>query len=166
MTKDIPNDPPEPQFIISWTFEAPRDLVFKAWTDPQYIARWWGPKGFTAPVVEVDFRVGGKFFFCMRSPAGNDYWNKGEYREIIVPERIVSVMHFSDAQGNFKTPADYGMGADFPLEMLDVVTFEIVDADTTLLTLRRNHTLTRARQYGEDQGWAESLERLARAVEQ
>jgi uncharacterized protein YndB with AHSA1/START domain len=102
----------------------------------------------------------------MRSPAGKDFWNKGEYREIIVPERIVSVMHFSDAQGNFKTPADHGLGADFPLEMLDVVTFEIVDADTTLLTLRRNHTLSRARQYGEDQGWAESLERFARAVEQ
>jgi hypothetical protein len=57
------------------------------------------------------------------------------------------------------------MGADFPLEMFDVVTFEIMDADTTLLTLRRNHTLARARQFGEDQGWAESLERLARAVE-
>jgi hypothetical protein len=58
------------------------------------------------------------------------------------------------------------MGADFPLEMIDVVTFEIINADTTLLTLRRNHTLSRARQYGEDEGWAQSLERFARAVEQ
>ena len=166
MTKQTPNDTAEPQFVISRVFKAPRDLVFKAWSEPQYIARWWGPKGFTAPVIEVDFRVGGTFLFCMRSPDGKDYWNKGEYREIIVPERIVSVMHFSDAQGNFKTPADYGMAADFPLEMLDVVTFEIMDADKTLLTLRRNHTLSQARHYGEDEGWAESLERFARAVEQ
>ena len=166
MSKETQDDGVEPQFVISRIFKAPRDLVFKAWTDPQYLSRWWGPKGFTAPVVQVDFRVGGEFLFCMRSPAGTDYWNKGHYREIIVPERIVSVMHFSDAQGNFKSPADHGLGADFPLEMLDVVTFEIIDADTTLLTLRRNHSLSKARQFGEDQGWAESLERLARAIEQ
>jgi uncharacterized protein YndB with AHSA1/START domain len=165
VSKEAQSDRVEPEFVISRVFKAPRDLVFKAWTDPRYLTHWWGPKGFTAPVIKVDFRVGGEFLFCMRSPAGTDYWNKGQYREIIVPERIVSVMHFSDAQGNFKSPADHGLGADFPLEMLDVVTFEIMDADTTLLTLRRNHTLSRARQYGEDQGWAESLERLARAVE-
>ena len=166
MSKETQDDGVEPQFVISRIFKAPRDLVFKAWTDPKYIARWWGPKDFTAPVVEVDFRVGGQFLFCMRSPAGVEYWNKGEYREITVPERIVSVMHFCDAQGNLKTPTDYGMGPDFPLQMLDVVTFEIIDADSTLLTLHRNHTLERAQRLGEDQGWAESLQRFAGVVEQ
>jgi uncharacterized protein YndB with AHSA1/START domain len=54
------------------------------------VKRWWGPKGFTAPVCKIDLRVGSKFLYCMRSPDGKDYWNTGVYREIVEPERIVS----------------------------------------------------------------------------
>lgn len=70
-------------------FDAPRALVFKAWTDPQHLVRWWGPKDFTLPHYQQDFRVGGTYRLCMRSPEGEDHWVWGVYREIVEPERIV-----------------------------------------------------------------------------
>ena len=151
-------------FVITHIFNAPRDLVFKAWTDPQYVARWWGPHGFTAPFCKIDFRVGGSFHYCMRSPDGKEYWTKGTYQEIVVPEKIVSTMYFSDAAGNVVAPTEYGLGPDFPSEMLDIVTFDIYAGDKTKLTLHRNHAASIARRYQEDEGWNQSLERLARVI--
>jgi len=145
-------------------FDAPPAIVFEAWTDPRYVSRWWGPKGFTAPHCRIDLRVGGSFLFCMRSPDGKDYWNTGVYHEIVVPRKIVSAMYFSDKQGNRRSPADYGFAADFPAEMIDIVTFEPHGQGQTKLTLRRNHPLSLAKRYGEDQGWNESLDRLAVAI--
>jgi uncharacterized protein YndB with AHSA1/START domain len=78
----------EEEVVIKRTFDAPRELVWQAWTDPETMMRWWGPKGFTSPTCEIDFRVGGKALNCMRSPDGTDYWSTGVYREI-VPLRIV-----------------------------------------------------------------------------
>ena len=66
--------------------------------------QWWGPKGFTAPVCKMDFRVGGKFLCCMRSPDGQECWNAGEYHEIVPHEKIVSSMYFSDSEGNKVEP--------------------------------------------------------------
>src|SRR6266404_6301667 len=74
-------------------FDAPRALVWKAWTDPQYVMQWWGPKGFTAPFCKIDFRVGGKFLCCMKSPDGQEGWNGGEYHEIVPHEKIVYSMY-------------------------------------------------------------------------
>src|SRR5690606_1283147 len=67
---------------ITRVFDAPRELVWKAWTDPQHFMRWWGPREYTCPVCEMDFRIGGKYLYCMRSPEGNDYWGTGVFREI------------------------------------------------------------------------------------
>jgi len=88
------------EFKITRIFNAPREMVFKAWTDPVYVKQWWGPDQFTSPHCKIDFRVGGQFLFCMRAPDGTEYWNVGTYKEIVVPERIVSVMHFSDKDAN------------------------------------------------------------------
>ncbi|MCX6832633.1 MAG: SRPBCC domain-containing protein, partial [candidate division Zixibacteria bacterium] len=73
-------------FAITRVFDAPRDLVFKAWTEPERVASWWGPNRFTMPVCKIDLRPGGVFHYCMRSPDGKDYWGKGVYREIIESE--------------------------------------------------------------------------------
>src|SRR5258707_6406512 len=70
------------RMVVTRVFDAPRELVWKAWTDPKYVMQWWGPKGFTAPVCEMDFRVGGKFLCCMKSPDGQEFWNAVEYHEI------------------------------------------------------------------------------------
>ena len=87
MTKDMV-DATE-RLVVTRVFDAPRELVWKAWTDPKYVMQWWGPKGFTSPVCKMDFRVGGKFLFCMRAPDGQEYWNGGEYfRRLLCTRRL------------------------------------------------------------------------------
>src|SRR6201995_1982543 len=88
------------RMVITRVFDAPRELVWKAWTDPKYIMQWWGPKGFTAPVFKMDFRVGGKLLCCMKGPDGQEGWNAVEYHEIVPYEKIVSSMSFSVPDGN------------------------------------------------------------------
>jgi uncharacterized protein YndB with AHSA1/START domain len=95
--------------VITRVFDAPRELVWKAWTQPQRFVRWWGPKGFTVPFCKIDLHPGGVMHFCMRSPEGRDFWNKGVFREVVEPERIVSTDSFSDEEGNLVQPAHYGM---------------------------------------------------------
>jgi uncharacterized protein YndB with AHSA1/START domain len=152
------------ELVITRIFDAPRALVFKAWSDPKYVRQWRGPRDFTAPFCEIDFRVGGFFHYCMKSPAGKDYWNKGVYQEIVIPERIVNTMYFSDANGNFVEPAHYGVEG-MPSEMLDVVTFSVHERDRTKITLHRNHSVTLAKTHGEDKGWNQSLDRFAAVLE-
>src|SRR5258708_1840933 len=77
------------EIVVTRVFDAPRDLVFKMWTDPKHIAQWWGPKGFTTTIYEMDVRVGGVWRFVMHGPDGVDYQNKVVYLEIVKPERIV-----------------------------------------------------------------------------
>ena len=107
MTKNTVNE--TERMVVTRVFDAPRELVWKAWTDPKYVMQWWGPKGFTAPFCEMDFRVGGKFLCCMRAPDGREFWNGGEYHEIVLYEKIVSSMYFSDPEGNKVEPAQYGI---------------------------------------------------------
>ena len=76
------------RMVVTRVFDAPRELVWRAWTDPKYVMQWWGPKGFTAPVCQMDFRVGGKSLFCMRAPDGQECWNAVEYHEIVLHEKI------------------------------------------------------------------------------
>src|ERR1700704_6216891 len=94
MTKNMVNE--TERMVITRVFDAPRELVWKAWTDPKYVMQWWGPKGFTAPVCKIDFRVGGKFLCCMRAPDGQEGWNGGEYHEIVPHEKIVYSLYFAD----------------------------------------------------------------------
>ena len=155
----------EPTLVITRIFDAPRELVFKVWTDPKHIVNWWGPGGFTAPSATVDLRIGGALHYCMRGPDGKDYWTKGFFHEIIVPEKIVCTMFFSDKDGNLRSATDYGMGADFPGEMLDTVTFDALPGNKTKLTIRRSTPLAISKRYMEDQGWNSSLDKFAAEVE-
>ena len=149
----------EDEIVITRLFDAPRDLVWRAWTEPAFVMQWWGPKDYTSPSCTIDLRVGGTYLFCMRSPEGKDFWSTGVYREIKKPERIVCTDSFADEKGNVVPATYYGMSPDFPAEMLMTVTFEI-QAGRTRLTLRHAgipagemRDLTRA-------GWNESLDKL------
>ena len=86
--------------------------MWQAWTDPKRVQRWWGPKGFTTPVCKIDLRVGGVLHYCMRSPAGQDYWNTGSYRDIVEPERIVCTDSFADEKDNVVPATHYGMSSE------------------------------------------------------
>jgi uncharacterized protein YndB with AHSA1/START domain len=90
---------PERELVITRVFDAPRSLVFKAWTEPEHLMRWWGPDGFTTVSCEMDVRLGGAWRFCMRSPNVSDVWQQGVYREIVEPERLVFSYAFEDASG-------------------------------------------------------------------
>jgi uncharacterized protein YndB with AHSA1/START domain len=121
--------------IIDRILDAPRSLVWKAWTDPELVKRWWGPEGFTAPFAKLDFRVGGKYLYAMRSPEGKDFWSTGVYREIVPPERIVATDSFADEKGNVVPASYYGMTGEFPMELLVTLTFREVNGKTKF-TLR------------------------------
>ncbi len=163
------NDPAakseEQELVITRTFDAPRELVWKAWTDPEQVMRWWGPKNFTSPTARIDLRVGGKYLFCMRDPNGRDFWSTGVYREIVPPERLVYTDSFADEHGNVVPASHYGMAEDFPLEMDVIVTFEEQDGKTTM-TLR--HVGLPAGEMSEltGEGWNESFDKLAESLRQ
>jgi uncharacterized protein YndB with AHSA1/START domain len=153
------------ELVITRFFDAPRELVWKAWTDPEWLKRWWGPAGFTAPSAEFDLRVGGKYLFCMRSPDGKDYWLTGVYREIVPMERFVSTGSFADEKGNVVPATYYGMSQEAPLEMLLTVTFEEHDGKTKM-TLRQVGFPSVAESQGAEQGWNQSFDKLAEDLAQ
>jgi len=88
--------------VITRIFDAPRELVFEAWADPEHRARWWGPRGFTLIFHEADVRAGGTFRFGVRSPEDTEHWAHGVYREVVAPERLVFTTAWEDAQGKPK----------------------------------------------------------------
>ena len=149
------------ELVITRVFDAARELVFKAWTEPERLKRWWGPKGFTTPFCAVDLREGGVFLYCMRSPEGRDFWGRGVFREIVVPERIVLAMSFADAEGNAVPATHYGMGPGWPPEALLTVAFEEEAGKKTRVTLRYEGVPPGAEGDGTRRGWSEMLDGLA-----
>ena len=164
MTNNTANE--TERMVITRIFDAPRELVWKAWTDPQYVMQWWGPKGFTAPVCKIDFRVGGKFLCCMRSPDGQEGWNAGEYHEIVPYERIVSSMYFSDSDGNKIDPVQLGIEHEAIEDARDVTLFEDLGDGRTKLTFIGNEPMESAKNSGQLEGWNQILDKLAAAVAQ
>ncbi len=136
---------------LTRVFDAPRGVVFKAWTDARQLAKWWGPHGFTNPVCEIDFRPGGAIRVDMRGPDGTVYPMGGSFHEIRTPERLV-----------FTTTA-----FDGKLEVLNTVTFTEQNGKTKVTLSARVVKAapeTAMALAGMDQGWTESLERLAKLV--
>jgi uncharacterized protein YndB with AHSA1/START domain len=127
------HEPADRDFVIERTFDAPRALVWKAWTETERLAQWWGPKGCTIRVVTHDLREGGIFHYAMDFRNGRDmWWGRFIYREIAAPERLAFVNSFSDAKGGL---ARAPFKEVLPLEMLIRVTFRDVDGHTAI-TLR------------------------------
>jgi len=116
------------EFVISRTFDAPRATVFKAFTEPERMKQWWGPKGFTVVSNKMDLRPGGTYHYCLRAPDGKEMWGKFVYREIAPPERIVFVNSFSDAKGGVTR---HPMSPSWPREMLSTFLFSEKDGRTT-----------------------------------
>jgi len=139
--------------------------VWKAWTDPELLKRWWGPKIFTAPVINVDFRVGGKYLYAMRSPDGKDFWSTGTYYEITPFERIVATDSFADEKGNVVPASYYGMTRDWPLEAKVSSIFEEKKGKTKY-TLRYELTPPKEMLGPMVAGWNESFDKLEKVVEE
>jgi uncharacterized protein YndB with AHSA1/START domain/predicted enzyme related to lactoylglutathione lyase len=148
------------ELTITRFFDAPKELVWKAWVDPELLKHWWGPKTFTAPVVKIDFRVGGKYLNCMRGPDGKDYWSTGTYKEIVPMEKIVVIDSFADEKGNIVRPTHYGMSADFPTEATIIMTFETVQDNRTKFTLYYPSFTSGPEYDGALDGWKQSFDKL------
>jgi uncharacterized protein YndB with AHSA1/START domain len=162
MTKSTVNE--IERMVVTRVFDAPRELVWKAWTDPKYVMQWWGPQGFTAPFCEMDFRVGGKFLYCMRAPDGQEFWNGGEYHEIVLHEKIVSSMYFSDSKGNKVEPAQLGIEHEAIDGAHDVILFEDLGNGQTKLTFIGNETMQNAVNSGQLEGTKQILDKVAAVV--
>ena len=162
MTKNTVNE--TERMVVTRVFDAPRELVWKAWTDPNYVKQWWGPKGFTAPFCRMDFRVGGKYLFCMKAPDGQEYWNGGEYREIVPPEKIVSTMYFADSRGNRVNPGQLGIEHEAIDDSPDVILFEDLGNGQTKLTFIGNESMQNAMKSGQLEGTKQILDKVAAVV--
>jgi uncharacterized protein YndB with AHSA1/START domain len=117
------------EFVITREFNAPRDLVWKAWTEPERLARWWGPRGYEMQVVALDLRPGGVFHYGMRSPDGKDLWGKFVYREIAAPSHLVFVVSFCDERGGM---IRHWMSPTWPLEVLNTLALTEHEGRTTV----------------------------------
>lgn len=151
------------ELVFERVLDAPRERVWQAWTDPEHMKQWWGPKDFTAPFMESDFREGGKYLWAMRGPDGQEYWSTGTFNEIVPPERLVITDSFADEKGNVVPPSHYGMEGDQPREGRITVTFEELD-DKTKLTVRHAGMAPSDTNEMVEQGWNETLDKLAASL--
>ena len=140
------------ELAMSRVFDAPRERVFKAWTDPEALMRWWGPRTWPTKVCTIDLRPGGVWHYCMVGPEGEESWGRGEYTEILPPERLVYIDTFSNAAGEATSEAI-------------VITLEFKDQGSQTLLVSRS--LFESAQHrdtvmamGMEEGMTETLDRL------
>lgn len=146
-TANATNAKPQHELVVTRTFDAPRRLVFRAWTRPEHMVRWLGPKDFTAPSCTMDFRPGGAYRACIRSPDGKDYWMRGIYREIVEPERLIFTFAWEEEGERGR-------------ETLITVTFG-EQGEKTRMTFRHAFFESVEERDSHHEGWSECLDRLA-----
>lgn len=142
-------DSAAPELTITRVFDAPRSLVFKAWTEPERAARWGGPEGFTTTSSTMDVRPGGRYRSCIRSPEGVDHCMQGVYREVVEPERLVFTFAWEDAEGR---PGR---------EMLVTITLA-EDGGRTRMTFHQAVFESVEDRDGHREGWSSSFDLLER----
>jgi uncharacterized protein YndB with AHSA1/START domain len=160
MTDD---DGSQDAMVIERSFDAPVDLVWQMWTDPEHFKAWYGPAGATIPVAKMDVRVGGTRLLCMeiQSPDGSmQMWFAGEYREVVEKERLVYTDAISDEHGNLSSPADGGMTEGHPVTTVVQVELEDVGGRTKMVL---THIGIPADSPGAT-GWTMALDKLAANV--
>ena len=146
---------PNRELRITRVFDAPREMVFEVWTKPEHQVHWMGPKDFTVPSCEIDFRVGGSYRTCIVEPTGIEYWMRGVYREIVVPEKLVFTFAWEEE-------GERGMENIVTLRFFDEgdkqgskTRFEFLQTPFQSVTERDSH----------DGGWTQCFDRLAAYLE-
>jgi uncharacterized protein YndB with AHSA1/START domain len=145
-------EPADRVLVMTRVFDAPRSLVFAAWTRPEHLVRWFGPRGFTLPHFKADIRPGGSYRICMRSPEGKDHWLRGEYREVVAPEWLVFTHAWERPDGTTSPDTEVR------------VTFSDQE-DKTKVTMRQAVFESVAARDGHEGGWSSCLDVLAEYLE-
>ena len=152
-------------FVISRVLDAPRDLVWKVFTQVEHMKQWWGPKGFTVTHAKMDLRPGGTYLYGLKSPTGDTMWGKFVFREIAPPEKLVFMNSFSDEAGGVTR---HPMAPTWPLLLLTTFSFEDL-GDKTRFTVRWSpHNATEEERQAFEagrpsmtQGWTGTMDQLA-----
>ena len=155
-----------PDFVISRVFDAPRDLVWRAFTDSEHLKHWWGPKGFTVMFSKMDLRPGGIYHYGLEAPNGAEMWGKFIFREIVEKERMEFIISFSDKEGG---TSRHPLHMQWPLEMLSSFTFEDEPGGKTRVTVRSaawNASETERKTFDDGHGsmrmgWGGTMDQLA-----
>jgi uncharacterized protein YndB with AHSA1/START domain len=140
------------ELVMTRVFDAPRELVFKAWAEPEHWVHWLGLRGISGRVLQSARRPGDAYRYYMRDPEGGDHWLQGVYREVVAPERLVFTWGFTNEQGQPTAP-----------ETIVALTFEDVGGKTRL-TLRHGIFETVTSCDAHRRGWTDSFDRLAEFV--
>jgi uncharacterized protein YndB with AHSA1/START domain len=153
---------------IERVFNAPKERVWQAFTDAEKIKQWWGPANFSAPLAEVDFTVGGRYFYCMRgAPAPGmpvqDFYSTGVFKEIVPMQKIVATDNFADKDGNVVDPASVGMPGTWSDTMLVTFLFEeLPEGNTKVMITHTGHPIEMKE--NATMGWNQSLDKLAASL--
>lgn len=156
LSADVPSEPIE----IVREFNAPREAVWKAWTDTAAFKAWWGGKGYTCPVAKLDPKVGGSYHYAMRSEEGLTIWGAGRYLEVVPMERLSFTDSFADSTGTPVLASSLGIPGNWPLEMKCTVTFTDTEQGTRMVLLHENVPGGQLAQFCR-MGWNDSLDKLA-----
>jgi len=133
--KSVMDDQKSKDLIVTRTFDAPVKEVWQYWVDSESVRKWWGPTGFTSPIAKMDFREGGTSLVCMRSPAGQDFYNTWTYRKIVPMKSIEFILDWADKDGKKIDPVEMGLPPDMPREVRHVITFKPVAGGKTEMTV-------------------------------
>ncbi len=159
--------PKKQDIVVTRIINSPVERVWKAWTDPERVQRWWCPKDYTSPYAKIDLREGGKFVFAMRAPkeqGGQDQYSSGVYKKIEPMKRLEFVQSMSEKDGNAIDPVKVGMPEDFPKEIRTEVTFKKTKCSMTEMTVtERDWTVGQMFVYSIA-GLNESVNKLARSA--
>ena len=142
---------------VTRVFDAPQELLWKAWTEPEHFMQWYGPQGFTIPVCNIDLQVGGRHLWSMQSPDGKQMYFTGEFKEISPMDRLVFTDTSSDAEGN-----ELGMGEGMPKSMDVTVTLTHADGKTTMTVSHLGYGP--GAEYAK-MGWEQAFEKLSTVLE-
>lgn len=137
--------------VVTRTFNATPERVWRAWTEDAEVMKWWGPRPWTSPEARMDVREGGASVVCMRSPEGFEIWMRWDYGKVVLNERMEYTQNLSDRDGNLIGPTSIGMPPEFPRGVATVVTLA-ASGDRTVVTITEHTTTSQALMDGSQQG--------------
>ncbi|MBB2149325.1 SRPBCC family protein [Pedobacter gandavensis] len=150
----------EKELYITHLFNAPVEMVFRAWTDPNQLVQWYAPDGCSISYKSINIEKNGSFHSCIHDPVHGDCWVKGKYLDIVFPEKLVFSMNLSNEAGDILAATDAGKPGDWPMEILTTVTFSPIGTQTKL-SLHQSVPEASAKENGAYQSWIKMLAKLS-----